>query len=157
VDQRGVAGVLRGSHQAKIDDKGRLKIPTEYRAFIVDQLETSQVYVTTDDADGQYVRVYPMPVWNEIEGKLAKMPSTDPARRRFERWTSVYGQSTEIDTQGRVVIQSLLRERAAMQGDVRVMGLGRFIEVWNQERLMGQGEAQRLTPEDYRRLSEFDI
>jgi hypothetical protein len=56
-----------------------------------------------------------------------------------------------------VVIHSLLRERAAMLGDVRVMGLGRFLEVWNQERLLGQGDTQRLTLEDYRRLSEFDI
>jgi len=149
--------VLRGSHPAKIDDKGRLKIPTDYRSFIATELQTSDVYVTTDDADGQYVRVYPMPVWNEIEAKLARMPSTDPARRRFERWTSVFGQSTEIDAQGRVVIHSLLRDRAAMLGDVRVMGLGRFLEVWNQERLLGQGEAQRLTTDDYRRLSEFDI
>lgn len=149
--------MLRGSHPAKIDDKGRLKIPTDYRAFIATQLQTSEVYVTTDDADGQYVRVYPMPVWNEIEAKLARMPSTDPARRRFERWTSVFGQSTEIDVQGRVVIHSLLRDRAAMLGDVRVMGLGRFLEVWNQDRLLGQGEAQRLTTDDYRRLSEFDI
>jgi MraZ protein len=149
--------VLRGSHPAKIDDKGRLKIPTEYRTFIVTELETSEVYVTTDDADGQYVRVYPMPVWNEIEAKLAKMPSTDPSRRRFERWTSVYGQTTEIDAQGRVVIHTLLRDRAAMLGDVRVMGLGRFLEVWNQDRLLSQGDAHRLTIDDYHRLSEFDI
>lgn len=146
--------MLRGSHPAKIDEKGRLKIPTDYRTFISAELKTSEVYVTTDDADGQYVRVYPMPVWNEIEAKLAKMPSTDPARRRFERWTSVYGQSTEIDVQGRVVIHTLLRDRAAMVGDVRVMGLGRYLEIWNQDRLLGQ---ERLTIDDYRRLSEFDI
>ncbi len=149
--------MLRGSHPARIDEKGRLKIPTDYRTFIATTLQTSEVYVTTDDADGQYVRVYPMPVWSEIEAKLARMPSTDPARRRFERWTSVYGQTTEIDAQGRVVIHSLLRDRAAMVGDVRVMGFGRFLEVWNQERLLGQGDAQKLTIEDYRRLSEFDI
>ncbi len=149
--------MLRGSHPAKIDDKGRLKIPTEYRTFIVTELKTSEVYVTTDDADGQYVRVYPMPIWNEIETKLAKMPSTDPSRRRFERWTSVYGQTTEIDAQGRVVIHTLLRDRAAMLGDVRVMGLGRFLEVWNQDRLLTQGDTHRLTTDDYRRLSEFDI
>ena len=83
---------LRGSHQAKIDEKGRLKLPSSFRADIESTWKTPSVYLTCDDAAGQYVRIYPMPVWEEIEQRLLKMPSTDPARRRFQRWTSLWGQ-----------------------------------------------------------------
>jgi MraZ protein len=149
--------VLRGNHPAKIDEKGRVKIPTAFRTFIEAEWRTAAVYVTCDDSAGQYVRVYPLPVWTGVEERLSKMPSTDPARRRFQRWTSLYGQSSEIDGQGRVLIHPLLRERAAMAGDVFVLGQTQFLEIWNSERFMADSEAQRLTDDDYRRLSEFGI
>jgi len=57
---------LRGSHQAKIDEKGRLKLPTSFRADIEAIWKTPSVYLTCDDAAGQYVRIYPMPVWEGI-------------------------------------------------------------------------------------------
>jgi MraZ protein len=98
-----------------------------------------------------------MPVWEGIEERLLKMPSTDPARRRFQRWTSLWGQVDEIDGQGRLLIQPQLREPAAMQGDVVVLGQTHFLEVWNRERFISQTDAQRLTDDDYRRLSEFGI
>jgi MraZ protein len=149
--------VLRGSHQAKIDEKGRLKLPTPFRAYIDETWNTPSVYLTCDDSTGQYVRIYPMPVWEGIEERLMKMPSTDPARRRFQRWTSLYGQSTEIDAQNRLLIPPQLREPAAMQGDVVVLGQTHFLEVWNRDRFLGQSDVQRLTDDDYRRLAEFGI
>lgn len=149
--------MLRGNHPAKIDEKGRLKIPTPFRSYMDAEWKTPEVYVTCDDASGQYVRVYPMPVWESIESRLLKMPTTDLARRRFQRWTSLYGQAAEIDGQGRVLIHTLLREPAAMHGEVFVLGHAHFLEVWNRERFMGQSDVQRLTDEDYRRLAEFGI
>ena len=98
-----------------------------------------------------------MPVWEQIESRLAEMASTDPARRRFERWTSVYGMEGEIDAQGRVLIPPQLREPAAMQGDVMVLGTSSYLEVWNRDRILAQGDAEKLTDDDYKRLSEFKI
>jgi MraZ protein len=149
--------VLRGSHQAKIDEKGRLKLPTPFRSYIDATWKTSHVYLTSDDSTGHYVRVYPLPVWEGIEQKLLKMPSTDLARRRFQRWTSLYGQEGEIDMQGRVLIPPQLREPALMQGEVVVLGSGDFLEVWNRDRFLAQTESERLTVDDHSRLSEFGI
>jgi MraZ protein len=148
---------VRGSYQAKIDEKGRLKLPSSYRSEIEAEWKTPGVYLTCDDATGKYVRIYPMPVWQEIEARLRKMPSTDQARRRFERWTSVYGMEGEIDGQGRVLIPPQLREPAAMQGDVVVLGTSTYLEVWNSERIFGLKDEQQLTDDDYKRLSEFEI
>lgn len=148
---------MRGSYQAKIDEKGRLKLPSSFRTDIESEWKTPGVYLTSDDAYGQYVRVYPLPVWQDIEERLKKMASTDPARRKYERWTSLYGMEGEIDSQGRVLIPPQLREPAAMQGDVVVLGQPTFLEIWNRERFMAQQEQQRLTDDDYKRLSDAGI
>jgi MraZ protein len=157
VEFSGATRVLRGSHQAKIDEKGRLKLPTSFRSYIDATWKTSIVYLTSDDSTGRYVRVYPLPVWESIELKLLKMPSTDLARRRFQRWTSLYGQEGEVDTQGRVLIPPQLREPALMNGDVVVLGSGDFLEVWNRDRFLAQTESEKLTVDDHNRLSEFGI
>ena len=149
--------MLRGSHQAKIDEKGRLKLPASFRADIEATWKTAAVYLTCDDARGTYVRVYPLPVWESVEQKLLKMPSSDLARRRFQRWTSLYGQQDEIDPQGRVLIPPQLREPALMQGEVVVLASGDFLEVWNRERFIAQAETEKLTASDHDRLSEFGI
>ena len=149
--------MLRGSQQAKIDEKGRLKLPTSFRSYIDATWKTAAVYLTCDDSTGAYVRVYPLPVWEGVEEKLLKMPSSDLARRRFQRWTSLYGQEGEIDAQGRVLIPPQLRDPALMQGDVVVLGSGDFLEVWNRERFMSQTDSEKLTSENHDRLSEFGI
>jgi MraZ protein len=149
--------VLRGSQQAKIDEKGRLKLPTNFRSYIDEKWKTAAVYLTCDDSAGAYVRVYPLPVWESVEEKLLKMPSTDIARLRFHRWTSLYGQEGEIDAQGRVLIPPQLRDSALMQGDVVVVANGDFLEVWNRERFMSQKDSEKLTVVDRNRLSEFGI
>ena len=146
--------MLRGSQQAKIDEKGRLKLPASFRAYIDATWKTSAVFLTCDDSAGTYVRVYPLPVWEDIEQKLLKMPSADLSRRRFARWTAMWGQEGEIDSQGRVLIPPQLRDPALMQGDVAVLGSGDFLEVWNSERLR---ETEKLTPDDHNRLSEIGI
>ena len=73
VEQKG----LRGSAAARIDDKGRLKVPTIFRGVIQDQ-QGPDVFVTS--LTGECVRIYPMPVWLEIEQKLSQMPGNHPAR-----------------------------------------------------------------------------
>jgi len=113
--------VLLGNIPAKIDDKGRLKVPTEFRTYIESTWGTS-LFVTSDSDSGQSVQVYPMPVWLEIQKKLGQMPSSNPTRRKYALWTNYYGKVTELDSQGRVMVHPLLRDDAAMAGDVLVFG-----------------------------------
>ena len=62
---------------AKIDDKGRLKVPNDFRA-VIQKDHGPDLFVTS--LTGQSVRIYPMPVWLELEKRLAQVPSTHPAR-----------------------------------------------------------------------------
>jgi MraZ protein len=150
----GVNDGLRGTAPAKIDDKGRLKIPNGFRAPVQQQYGR-QVFVTS--LSGASVRIYPMPVWVEIEEKLARMPSTHPARVNFLDHVNYYGQATEIDAQGRVLIHGRLRESALMIGEVDVVGKINYLEVWNHERLDTKIKSEPFSDEHANQLAEYGI
>jgi MraZ protein len=146
--------VLRGNYAAKIDDKGRLKIPNAFRTLVEEQ-HGKDVFVTS--VTGEYVRIYPMPVWLALEEKLAKVPSTHPARLKFFDRVNYYGQTAEFDTQGRVLIHPRLREAASMAGEVDVFGQYEWLDVWNHERFVSKLQREPYTDEDAKALSEFGI
>jgi MraZ protein len=146
--------VLRGNYAAKIDDKGRLKIPNAFRA-LVEKTHGAELFVTS--LTGESVRVYPLPVWLALEEKLARAPSTHPSRIKFLDRVNYYGQTSEIDAQGRVVIHQRLRESAVMSGEVDVFGLVDHLDVWNHERFVSKMQREPYTDDDARALSEFGI
>ena len=146
--------MLRGNHAAKIDDKGRLKIPNAFRALI-EKHHGTEVFVTS--LTGESVRIYPMPVWHEVEQKLGHMPSSHPARLRFLDRVNYYGQMGEIDAQGRVLIHGRLRDSASMTGEVDVLGQFNYLEVWNHERFVAKLQREPFGDDDARALAEFGI
>ena len=145
---------LRGSAPARIDEKGRLKVPTIFRGVIQDQ-QGPDVFVTS--LEGDSVRIYPMPVWLAVEQKLSQMPNNHPSRLKFLDRVNYFGQTSELDSQGRVVIPPILRDSAAIVGDVRVFGRIDYLEVWNEERFAERMKQQPWTPDDGIRLAEFGI
>ena len=87
---------LRGNTPATVDEKGRLKLPSSFKA----ELETFaqgegggplRHYLTS--LDGRSARLYPMPIWEAIEARLAGLPSTSPAKRKFLETTAYFGLS----------------------------------------------------------------
>ena len=147
--------MLRGNHPARIDDKGRIKVPNGFRALI-EQQYGSELFVTS--VTGEYVRLYPMAVWLEVERRLAEVPSTNPSKLRFLDRVNFFGQTVAMDKQGRVVLPQLLRESAAMTGEVSVLGLQNHLAVWNQKRLSERlFEKEPFTDDDGRVLSGFGI
>jgi MraZ protein len=146
--------VFRGNSPARIDDKGRLKLPNSFRSL----LETKygrELFLTS--VTGEYVRIYPMPVWIETEEKLAKVPSSHPARVRFLDRVNYFGQPGELDTQGRILSPLRLRDAATMVGDVDVLGQVAWLDVWNHERFLNKMLREPFTDDDARALSEFGV
>ena len=146
--------MLRGNYSAKIDDKGRLKIPNAFKALVVDQ-HGSGLYLTS--LTGDSVRIYPMPVWLGVEERLRRMPSTHPARLKFLDRVNYFGQLSEFDAQGRVSLPPRLRSSAGMAGEVDVLGQVDYLEVWNHDRFLLKLQRDPYTDEDARSLSEFGI
>ena len=147
--------MLRGNHPARVDDKGRLKVPNGFRTIIESHFGP-ELFVTS--VTGEYVRLYPMAVWLEIERKLAGVPSTSPAKQRFLDRVNFFGQVATMDKQGRVLLPQILREPAAMQGEVAVLGLQNHLAVWNQKRLVERlFKKEPFSEDDGRALAEYGI
>jgi MraZ protein len=144
---------LRGNCPARVDEKGRLKIP----AVFLDGLKEygSQFYITSPT--GETARIYPMKVWSEIEDKLAKLPTTNKAKRKFLMRTSYYGQTVGMDAQGRVLLPAVLREAAQTKGDVDVFGALNYLEVMNHTRALDQMKNDPYTDEDDKVLGDLGI
>jgi MraZ protein len=146
--------MFRGSAPAKIDDKGRLKVPTTFRRDLQERYGR-QVFITS--VLGESVLVYPLQVWQEIEARLAALPSTDRTKQRFLERVSYYGQQAQMDAQGRVVLPQILRDSAEMVGEVVVSSRLDHLEVWNHDRLKARFEERPFTDEDFGYLSEKGI
>jgi len=146
--------LFRGNSPARIDDKGRLKLP---QSFLRD-LEAKygrELFLTS--LTGEYVRVYPMPVWVDIEQKLASMPAGHPSQLRFLDRVNYFGDKGEIDAQGRVLVPYRLRESAGMVGDVDVLGKVHFLDIWNHDRFLSKLQREAFTDDDARALAEYGI
>ncbi len=146
--------MFRGNAPARMDDKGRLMIPTAFRSWLESK---SGRELFRASLSGEYVRIYPMPVWQEIEQKLGEMPSTPPSRLRFLDRVNYFGQVAELDAQGRVIIPVRLRDAATMAGDVDVLGQYNCLDVWNHDRFLIKLQRDAYTDDDARALSEFGI
>ncbi len=99
--------MFRGNHPARVDEKGRLKLPAEFKRQI-DEQYGEQFYITSKD--GKVAEIYPLQEWEKFEQKLAAIPSFNPARKKLLDRLNYYGQMAEIDAQGRVLLPQILRE-----------------------------------------------
>src|SRR5215469_5326929 len=122
--------MFRGNNPTRVDEKGRLKLPAEFKRE-VEEGYGPQFYITS--VDGRRAKLYPMKTWEGIEAALGKMSSMDPVRVKFMDVTTYYGQMAEMDSQGRLLIPQLIRDMAGIEGDVAVMGRMDHLEVVKKE------------------------
>lgn len=141
--------VLMGHAPAKVDDKGRLKIPANFRKVIEDRYGQDCFITSTD---GERAVIYPMPVWYDYQARLAKVPSASMAKSKLLERLNYFGQISTIDAQGRVLVPAVLRNVAAISDDVVVIGNTDHLIVWNEDRIQRRLTEAPLTPEDFKEL-----
>lgn len=146
--------MFRGNHPTRIDEKGRLKLPAEFKREI-DEKYGSKFYITSED--GKTAKVYPIEEWEKIEQKLINMPNSNPSKKKLLFATSYYGQNAEMDAQGRVLVPQILREKAQVVGDVAVFGMLTFLEVTNMDTVRQNLDANSLTDADVDVLGTFGL
>src|SRR5260221_9955596 len=111
--------MFRGIHPARVDENGRLKVPSEFKR-VLDEKYGTQFYITS--LDGKVAQLYPFEEWQRIEEKLARLSNFNPTKKKFLDRTNYYGQVVEIDGQGRFLISLLLRESGGLPGAVAGVG-----------------------------------
>ncbi len=145
--------MFRGNHPTRVDEKGRLKVPAEFKR-VIDEKYAQKFYITSQD--GIVAQVYPFEEWERIEQKLAQLSNNNPTKKKFLTRTNYYGQVVEMDGQGRLLIPQTLRESAQIRGDVAVLGYLTYLEVRNMEALDKEIK-EPFTDEDTRTLDELGI
>jgi MraZ protein len=146
--------MFRGNHPTRVDEKGRLKVPAEFKRLI-DEKYGTQFYITS--LDGRVAQVYPFEEWQRIEEKLARLPNFNPTKKKFLNRTNYYGQVVEMDGQGRLLVPSLLRESAEIKGEVAVVGNLTYLEVQSIANYRKDIQDNPFTAEDEKTLDELGI
>ena len=130
--------MFRGANQLTIDAKGRMVMPTRYRDRL-QEMCAGKLVVTVDKQ--QFLLIYPLPDWEEIERKIMRLPSTNPEIRLLQQ--VMVGQATdlELDGHGRLLLPPKLREFAMLTRDAVLVGQGVRFELWDEARWNALTEA----------------
>jgi len=144
--------VFRGNNPAKVDDKGRLKIPSGFKALL-DAANVTQLYITS--ADGKSAQIWPLQEWEKRERVLMAHSAMNDAVENFLNLTSYYGQQVEIDSQARVVLPQKLRDKARLNAEVVVLGKVAYLEVQNEKEFEARVAGYEMTPDDRRAVAEL--
>jgi MraZ protein len=139
--------VFRGIHQVSVDAKGRMTLPARLRDELA-QYEEEGVVVTIDPAS-KCLLLYPLIEWEQIQQKLDKLPSFQPQARRLQRLLVGHATDLEVDKAGRILLPAPLRDFAALDRKVTLLGQGKKLEIWSQ----GEWESQR---DDYLSQESLD-
>ncbi len=137
--------MFRGNHPAKVDEKGRLKLPAAFKQLL-DAQHVTQFYITS--VDGKSAEIWPLPEWETQEALLAESSTMDDAVAKYLNLTSYYGQQVEMDNQTRVLLPQILRTMAKLDAEVAVMGKINHLEVHNLALFAESLPANALTPDD---------
>jgi transcriptional regulator MraZ len=143
-------GMFRGNHPAKVDEKGRLKLPAAFKQ-LVDAAHVTQFYITS--TDGKCAEIWPLPEWEKREEQLAASSTMDDAVRKYLNLTSYYGQQVEMDAQARILLPNILRNSAKLDAEVTVFGMRTYLEVHNREAFERNLAEGALTVEDRKAMA----
>jgi MraZ protein len=126
----GAGRVFRGVNSLNLDAKGRMVMPTRYRQALMDSCG-GQMVITVDR--DHCLLLYPLPEWEVIERKLAKLPSFNQQARRLQRLLIGHATEVELDGAGRLLLPPLLREFAGLDKHAVLIGQSNKFELWSEE------------------------
>jgi MraZ protein len=122
--------VFRGVSAINVDAKGRMVLPTRFRERL--SAENNNCIVLTIDTEDRCLLLYPLPIWEEIENKLAALPSFNPAARRIQRLLIGHATEIDIDNHSRILVPPVLREYCGLEKKAVLVGQGKKCEIWDE-------------------------
>lgn len=147
--------MLDGSFTVKVDEKGRVKVPADFRRDLAERFGPGDFFVTSIKAD--CALIYPSRAWETIQENISKEPPSNDSIRKFRRATSYFGQRASMDPQGRILIHPRLRVEVGIEDDVLIIGQPNHLEVWNRARFRSTLAEDPVTKNDEDYLSSFGI
>jgi len=146
-----------GNPKTRMDERGRLKLPAEFKAFVEKKYGKgfNAFYITS--RDGVTAEIYPMPEWQQHLAKIFKMPQSLPARQKLLDRYNLYGDRVDMDPQGRLLFPEELRNEGVLAGDVKVSGEGKFLRVTSLKKLRESVKETPLTALELDALTRYDV
>jgi MraZ protein len=140
-----------GEYQHTIDPKGRVIMPAKFRE------ELGEKFVVTKGLDN-CLFVYPNEEWRNLEQKLRTLPLTSKEARAFIRFFFAGAAECEVDKQGRILIPSNLREHAALDKELVIIGVSTRVEIWSRDAWVSYNDDSSLDHEAIvERMAELGI
>jgi MraZ protein len=143
--------MFRGNHPAKVDEKGRLKLPAAFKQLL-DAANVTQFYITS--STGERAEIWPLPEWEKREVQMAELGTMDEDVSAYLDVTSYYGHQVEADNQARVRLPQILRGEAKLDAEVMVIGKLTYLEVSNREKVEQDLPEKKMTGEKSQRLAD---
>lgn len=122
--------MFRGRYHHQIDAKGRLSVPSRFRDALSTNYDERLIITNFDEC----LWAYPVPEWQELERKVAGLPQFMDEVKALQRVFVSAAVECPIDAQGRILIPPSLRNYAAFEKDVVIVGMTRKLEIWSSER-----------------------
>lgn len=123
--------MLRGVHTLALDAKGRIAVPSRYRALL--QSLADGDLVVTIDTEARCLLIYPLTEWELIQEKISSLSSFNRAARRIQRLLVGHATDVEMDASGRVLVPPPLRDYAELDKKVVLLGQGNKFELWSED------------------------
>lgn len=123
--------MFRGATTINLDGKGRLAVPMRYRELLLE--ESQGQMVCTIDLHQPCLLLYTLPQWEMIEQKLSRLSSMNPVERRIQRLLLGHASECQMDSAGRLLIASTLRQHAGLTKQVMLVGQFNKFELWDEE------------------------
>ena len=152
--------MFRGAHAINLDDKGRLAIPTKFRALL--QADCEGQLVCTIDLKDPCLLLYPLSEWQDVEHKLSQLSNMVDAERRVKRILLGSAMECQLDKNGRILLSSPLRAHAGLNKKLMLVGQLNKFELWDED-LWNEKLQQDIALEQQKdltvseRLQDFNI
>jgi MraZ protein len=150
--QNGLKKRFRGSFVLKVDDRGRVKVPSQYLSILTEQYG-NDLYITS--LNGDHVLIYPLKVWEDIEQSIEKIKIRAPEIQEYISRTSYWGNESEVDSRGRVLIPPELRKTSQLDSNLRIFGEIDHMVVWNEELFKQESLSGKFTDEKLQVVSRL--
>lgn len=131
--------MFRGATSVSLDSKGRLAIPTRYRAELLEKHHGK--LVCTVDIRQPCLLLYPLFEWEIIEQKLLGLSNFDPTQRSIQRVMQGFATECEMDSAGRILLSPVLRQHRQLEQQIMLVGQLNKFEIWQDKQWQAQIEA----------------
>lgn len=120
--------MFSGVSTLNLDSKGRLAIPAKHRELL-SAVSEGRVMITLNPEG--CLLLYPKTEWLPIYEQLRKLSGAQAAVARV---IVGFAEELELDSAGRVLVPTKLRERAQLDKEVALVGMGNKFELWDEAR-----------------------